>query len=71
MLPASILQDIEQLPPAAQSQVIDFIEFMKSRYPVEQTDVQSSVEQSFGAIHVKKRVTLEHMDEAIKQGGVA
>jgi hypothetical protein len=71
MLPATILQDIEQLPPAAQSQVIDFIEFMKSRYPVEQTNAQSSVEQSFGAIHVKRRVSLEQMDEAIKQGGAA
>ena len=33
MLPSTVLQDIEQLPPAAQSQIIDFIEFLKTRYP--------------------------------------
>jgi hypothetical protein len=70
MLPLTVLQDIEQLPPAAQSQVIDFIEFLKSRYAAS-ASAAPAIEQTFGVIHVQKRVSLEQMDEAIRQGGAS
>lgn len=70
MLPSTVLQDIEQLPPAAQSQIIDFIEFLKTRYPASPS-VTQPIEQTFGVIHVQKRVSLEQMDEAIRQGGAS
>ena len=68
MLPSTVLHDIEQLPPVAQSQLIDFVEFLKSRYRVAPSSVQA-VEQTFGVIHVQKSVSIEQMDEAIRQGG--
>lgn len=70
MIPNTVLQDLETLPLDAQKQVIDFIAFIKERY---QTKVikqpQSTQEGSFGSIKVKKKVTLEQMDEAIRQRG--
>lgn len=56
--------------PVAQNQVIDFIAFIKTRYQ-KVPPTQPSIEHSFGAIHVQKRVSLEQMDEArrIKFGG--
>lgn len=69
MLPSTVLHDFETLPPVAQNQVIDFIAFIKMRYQ-KVPAIQPSIEYSFGAIHVQKRVSLEQMDEAIKQGGV-
>jgi hypothetical protein len=69
MLPSTALHDFNALPPIAQEQVIDFIAFVKARYQKTQHELKS-IEHSFGAIHVQKRVSLEQMDEAIKQGGV-
>jgi hypothetical protein len=34
----SIAQEIASLPPEAQRQVIDFVAFLRLRYPTEQTD---------------------------------
>ncbi|MBK8452379.1 MAG: hypothetical protein WAQ53_16140 [Thiofilum sp.] len=65
-----ILNDFETLPPDAQQQVIDFIAFIKSRYQTRKTVVQQpNAESSFGVIKVKKKVSLEQMDEAIRKGG--
>ncbi|QLQ32158.1 MAG: hypothetical protein HZT40_11830 [Candidatus Thiothrix singaporensis] len=62
--------DFETLPPDAQQQVIDFIAFIKLRYPSRKdAPDKPDVGRSFGAIKVKKRVTLEQMDEAIRQRG--
>jgi len=36
MEPANIVREIASLPPEAQKQVIDFIAFLKTRYPVTQ-----------------------------------
>ncbi len=36
MEPANIVREIASLPPEAQKQVIDFIAFLKTRYPVAQ-----------------------------------
>jgi len=36
MEPANIAREIASLPPEAQKQVIDFIAFLKTRYPVAQ-----------------------------------
>lgn len=72
MMPNAILQDFEELPPDAQKQVIDFIAFIKSRYQAGKDRLgKPGVEKSFGAVKVKKRVTLEQMDAAIRQRGGA
>jgi len=66
------LEDFETLPPDAQQQVIDFIAFIKSRYQFRKdTFNKPDVGRSFGVIKVKKRVTLEQMDAAIRQKGGA
>ena len=70
MIPNAVLQDFETLPSDAQQQVIDFIDFIKARYQARVTkQSQSTLESSFGSIKVKKNVTLEQMDEAIRQRG--
>ena len=70
MMPNAVLQDFETLPPDAQRQIIDFIAFIKSRYQIGKDKLsKSNTEKSFGVIKVKKRVTLEQMDEAIRQRG--
>jgi hypothetical protein len=72
MIPNAVLQDFETLPSDAQQQVIDFIAFIKARYQTRVTkQPQSTLESSFGSIKVKKKVTLEQMDEAIRQRGAA
>ncbi|UOG90947.1 MAG: DUF2281 domain-containing protein [Candidatus Thiothrix sulfatifontis] len=70
MIPNAVLQDFETLPSDAQQQVIDFIDFIKERYQARATkQPQRTLESSFGSINVKKKVTLEQMDEAIRQHG--
>ncbi|MDX9988729.1 hypothetical protein [Thiothrix unzii] len=70
MIPNAVLQDFETLPLDAQQQVIDFIDFIKARYQARVTkQSQSTLESSFGSIKVKKKVTLEQMDETIRQRG--
>ncbi len=70
MIPNAVLQDFETLPLDAQQQVIDFIAFIKARYQARvKKQPQSTLESSFGSIKVKKKVTLEQMDEAIRQRG--
>lgn len=65
MIPNAVLQDLETLPLDAQQQVI-----IKARYQARVTKhPQSTLEGSFGSIKVKKKVTLEQMDEAIRQRG--
>jgi len=72
MILSNTLQDIEQLPPEAQSQLIDFVEFLKFRYRKNPTNDVSVVDDtSFGAIHVSKRVSLTQMEDAIAQQGTA
>lgn len=64
------LQEIEQLPPEAQKQLFDFIDFLKFRYGKNTINPVSVMEDaSFGAIHVNKRVSLVQMEEAIAQQG--
>ena len=70
MIPNAVLKDFESLPIDAQQQVIDFIAFIKSRYQMRKSSQpQNTPESSFGSIKVKKKVTLEQMDEAIRQKG--
>ncbi|MFI0397509.1 MAG: hypothetical protein ACH34X_00400 [Thiolinea sp.] len=70
MIPNAVLKDFESLPVDAQQQVIDFIAFIKSRYQLRKSSqAQNTPESSFGSIKVKKKVTLEQMDEAIRQKG--
>ena len=72
MIPNAVLRDFETLPLDAQQQIIDFIAFIKSRY---QTRIAKqppiTTESSFGSIKVKKKISLEQMDEAIRQRGAA
>lgn len=70
MIPNAVLKDFESLPIDAQQQVIDFIAFIKMRYQMRiSNQPQHTPESSFGSIKVKKKVTLEQMDEAIRQRG--
>lgn len=70
MLPTETLQHYESLPNEAKLQVIDFIEFMRSRYQAKQSPSPiNSIESSFGLITAKHSVTLEEMDQAIKAEG--
>lgn len=69
---ANTLHDIQQLPLEAQAQLADFVEFLKFRYRqnLHQTNIENIPDDvSFGAIHVKKQVSLAQMEEAIKQQG--
>nr|CAA6829044.1 MAG: Unknown protein [uncultured Thiotrichaceae bacterium] len=72
MLPAETLNDYEHLPKEAKQQVVDFIEFMKSKYKTTSTPVSSDSQLaskgSFHSIHVTRSVSLEEMDEAIADG---
>lgn len=72
MLPIEISHDYEQLPLEARQQVIDFIEFLKSKYPrsseLDITEKPSKKFSAFGSIHVTRSVSLEEMDEAIAEG---
>lgn len=68
MIPNAVLKDFESLPIDAQQQVIDFIAFIKTRYQMRKSNPPQNIpESSFGSIKVKKKVTLEQMDEAIRQ----
>jgi imidazolonepropionase-like amidohydrolase len=69
MLPPAILEDFNALPPDAKQQVLDFIAFIKQRYPTPVKKTHLRKDSSFGAIKAKRRVTLEQMDEAIRTGG--
>ena len=70
MIPNAVLRDFETLPLDAQQQIIDFIAFIKSRYQTRVTkQAPITTESSFGSIKVKKRISLEQMDEAIRQRG--
>jgi hypothetical protein len=70
MLPRATLRDFEELPIDAQQQIIDFIAFIKERYKNRKSShLQTKTESSFGSIKVKKRVSLEQMDAAIRQKG--
>lgn len=70
MLLANTLQDIEKLPPEAQNQLVNFIEFLKFRYGKQTLNEEVMADDaSFGAIHVSKRVSLAQMEEAIAQQG--
>lgn len=72
MIPITVQRDFETLPLDAQQQIIDFIAFIKSRYQTQVTKQATiTTESSFGSIKVKKRVSLEQMDEAIRQRGAA
>lgn len=73
MLPTEISHDYEQLPLEAKQQVVDFIEFLKSKYPktseLDITEIPSKkLSSTFGSIHVTRSVSLEEMDEAIAEG---
>ena len=66
----TLQKDIQQLPPDAQKQLMVFVDFLKFRYG--KTSLVSSPiveDASFGAIHVKKRVSLTQMEHAIAQQG--
>lgn len=64
MILANTLQDIEKLPPEAQTQLVNFIEFLKFRYGKPTiNDATVADDASFGAIHV----SLAQMEEAIAQ----
>ena len=70
MLPAKALENYEQLPAEAKQQVIDFIEFIKERYPQGQKNKTiTSIEDSFGLLKTDRSVSLEEIDEAIKKQG--
>jgi hypothetical protein len=70
MMSNALLKDFETLPLDAQQQVIDFIAFIKSRYQARKSSLsRNTPESSFGSIKVRKKVTLEQMDEAIRQKG--
>lgn len=72
MLPHIVLKDFEELPIDAQQQVIDFIAFIKERYKNRKSSYsQIKTESSFGSIKVKKRVSLEKMDAAIREKGAS
>lgn len=64
------LRDFETLPPDAQQQVIDFIAFIKLRYQARKS-INNGLEaaSAFGAIKVKKSVSLDGMEQAIQQKG--
>lgn len=74
MLPTKALQTYETLPDEAQQQVIDFIEFMKSKHKAKQAKVATKDKQktkgSFQSIHVTRSVSLEEMDDAIAKGAI-
>jgi len=67
MIPSSILHDIETLPPEAQSQVVDFIHLIKSRYKKKADKYESEEDLGFGLHKVTKNISLEDMDKAIAQ----
>ncbi len=69
---ASVLQELEALPPEAQSQVIDFIAFIKARYKKKQAKKREEKDDlGFGSIKVTKSISLDEMDKAIAQGACA
>ena len=68
----SVLQELEALPPEAQSQVIDFIAFIKARYKKKQAEkTEAKDDFGFGSIKVAKSISLDEMDKAIAQGACA
>lgn len=71
MLPPASLDDFNALPPDAKQQVLDFIAFIKQRYQTSVKKTHLRNDSSFGAIKAKRRVTLEQMDEAVREGGSA
>ena len=69
MIPNAVLRDFETLPLDGQQQVIDLMAFLKSRYQLRKaTQPQNTLESSFGSVKVKRKVTLEQMNEAIGRG---
>ena len=69
---ASLLKELEALPPEAQSQVIDFIAFIKARYKKKQAKKREEKDDfGFGSIKVTKSISLDEMDKAIAQGACA
>jgi hypothetical protein len=72
MIPVSLQDDFEVLPPEAKQQVVDFVAFMKERYARESESKsvdKADIESSFGIVKVNKHVTLEQMDEAVSRMG--
>lgn len=69
MLPPTAVQDFDALPPHAKQQVLDFIAFIKSRYQPTTKKTGLTPDSSFGAIKVKRRVSLEQMEQAIRKAG--
>lgn len=70
MIPNAVLKDFESLPVDAQQQIIDFIAYIKSRYQTRKSSQpQNTPESLFGSIKVKKKVSLEQMDKAVRQRG--
>ncbi len=72
MIPATVQQDFDMLPPDAQQQIIDFIQYIKCIHQKKQSITEEQkAEKSFGMIKVRKKVTLEQMDSAIERAGAS
>lgn len=63
-----MIRDVNSLPMQAQQQVADFIDFIKLKYPKNESatsEKKLTIEDSFGMFSVDKAITDEDIDNAV------